>query len=272
MALTMASLPQPPSWQGVFQTNNSISLLIVSHTPSPDRGYGWVETHGGAGLDVELANRGPVVHGVERGDLVDAHGGHLEDARHLVHDADAGEAVLALAEVEQRHDGGLLVLGRVPLEDLGDDGLILGGELEGDVGVVVGGVAVLSHQFHSISLSPNPIHLEYSSMIAVASTYHHEGVAPCGGRNGKGAGGGLGLRARRCPAYRPNGCPDGGPHDEGCYFARHSCCVCRAMAESSIGGGRLRRAMGFPIMAYPEICSTTSLKLPCASVLWSRGA
>jgi hypothetical protein len=51
--------------------------------------------------------------------------------------------VLALAEVEQRHDGGLLVLRRVALEDLSDDRLILGVELEGNVGVVVAGVAVL---------------------------------------------------------------------------------------------------------------------------------
>lgn len=100
-------------------------------------------THRRAGLNVELAHGLPVVHGVERRDLVDAHGGHLEEAGDLVHDADGGEAVLALAQVQQRHDGRLLVLGRVPLEDLGDDGLVLRSELEGDVGVVLGGVAVL---------------------------------------------------------------------------------------------------------------------------------
>lgn len=92
---------------------------------------------------MELAHGLPVVHGVERRDLVDAHGGHLEEAGDLVHDADGGEAVLALAQVQQRHDGRLLVLRGVPLEDLGDDGLVLRGELEGDVGVVHGGVAVL---------------------------------------------------------------------------------------------------------------------------------
>lgn len=51
--------------------------------------------------------------------------------------------MLALAEVEQGHDGGLFVLGRVALEDLGDELLILGVELEGQVGVVVGCVSVL---------------------------------------------------------------------------------------------------------------------------------
>lgn len=51
--------------------------------------------------------------------------------------------MLALAEVQQGHDGGLLVLGGVSLKDLGDELLILGVELEGDVGVVVGCVSVL---------------------------------------------------------------------------------------------------------------------------------
>jgi hypothetical protein len=53
--------------------------------------------------------------------------------------------VLALAEVEQGHDGSLLVLGRVSLEDLGNNGLVLFVELEGDLGVVVLGVSMLSH-------------------------------------------------------------------------------------------------------------------------------
>ena len=100
-------------------------------------------TYSRAGLDEELANRCPVVHGVEGGDLVDTLGRHFETAGDLVHDADAGEAVLALTEIEKGHNGGLLVLGRVALEDLGNDGLVLLVELEGDVRVVVVGVAVL---------------------------------------------------------------------------------------------------------------------------------
>jgi hypothetical protein len=67
-------------------------------------------TYGCADLDVELAHRIPVVHGVEGCDLVHAHGRHLQYAANFVHDADACEAVLALSEVEERHDGGLLVL------------------------------------------------------------------------------------------------------------------------------------------------------------------
>jgi hypothetical protein len=51
--------------------------------------------------------------------------------------------MLPLAEVEDGHDGSLLVLGRVPGDDLLNDLLILGSELEGNVGVVFGGVAML---------------------------------------------------------------------------------------------------------------------------------
>lgn len=106
---------------------------------------------------MELAHRRPVVHGIERSDLVNSHGGHLQDARHLVHDADAGEAVLALAQVQDRHHGGLFVLGRVALQDLGDNGLVLGGELEGQARVVIGGVAVLkaSEEKQLVSIGPN---------------------------------------------------------------------------------------------------------------------
>lgn len=51
--------------------------------------------------------------------------------------------MLALSKVQQRHDRGLLVLGRVALEDLVHEFLVLLIELEGDRGVVVGGVTVL---------------------------------------------------------------------------------------------------------------------------------
>lgn len=92
---------------------------------------------------MEPAHGVAVVHGVESGDLVDSHGRHLQDARDLVHDADAGEAVLSLSEVEEGHDGGLLVLAGVAGQDFLDELLILAVELEGDVEVVVGRVAVL---------------------------------------------------------------------------------------------------------------------------------
>jgi hypothetical protein len=133
MALTILSLPQPPSWQGVC-THISFDKPLR---------YSVGQTYRRAGLDKELADGRPVVHGVEGGNLIDAHRGHLEQARDLVHDGDAGEAVLALAEIEERHDGGLLVLWRVALEDFGDDGLILLAKFERDGGVVVGRVAML---------------------------------------------------------------------------------------------------------------------------------
>jgi hypothetical protein len=94
-------------------------------------------------LDVESANRVPVVHGVESGHLVHAHWGHLQEARNLIHDADACEAVLALSQVEQWHDGGLLVLRRVAGEDLLNELLILCGKLEGYRGVIDVGIAML---------------------------------------------------------------------------------------------------------------------------------
>jgi hypothetical protein len=101
------------------------------------------ETYGGADLHVVFADRGAVVHGVEGSDLVNAHRRHLKKTRNLVHDAKAGESVLALTEVEDGHHGGLLVLGRVAGQDLLDHGVVLLAEFERDARIVVGGVAVL---------------------------------------------------------------------------------------------------------------------------------
>jgi len=103
----------------------------------------WWLTHGGAALDVEAADRSAVVHGVESCDFVDTHWWHFEQARDFVHHADAGEAVLSLAEVEERHDGGLFVLRWVAREDLFDELLVLGVELEGDTEVVLWTVTML---------------------------------------------------------------------------------------------------------------------------------
>ena len=118
-----------------------------------------------------FSDRCPVVHGVERRDLVHTHGGHLEEARDLVHDADAAEAVLALAEVEERHDGGLLVLRGVPRDNLLDELLILRGELERDRRVVLGRVAVLG--------APSAAQLHVCRRRR--ATHHLQGVAARGG-------------------------------------------------------------------------------------------
>lgn len=96
-----------------------------------------------AKLNKVLANRFPVVHGVESCDFVDTHRGHLEQPGDFVHDTDAGPAVLALAQVEQGHDSGLFVLGRVAFKDLIDEPEVLFGEVERDARVVGGFVAVL---------------------------------------------------------------------------------------------------------------------------------
>ena len=101
------------------------------------------ETYGSAGLDEELADRRTVIHGVEGRDLINAHRGHLQESRHLIHNADAGETMLALTEVQDRHNSGLLVLGGVSLEDLADDSLILWGEFKGNLCIVIGSVAML---------------------------------------------------------------------------------------------------------------------------------
>lgn len=92
---------------------------------------------------MEFASRVSVVHGIKRGDLVHTHGWHLQYPRDLVHDADACESMLALTEVEEWHDSGLLVLRRVPGDNLLDELFILGSEFEGYVCVVFRSIAVL---------------------------------------------------------------------------------------------------------------------------------
>lgn len=99
----------------------------------------------GAALNVESADRTPVVHGIKGSHFVDAHGRHLEYPCNLIHDADACETVLALSEVKERHDGGFLVLAGVSADDLLDELFILGRELERYRGVVLGCVAVLGN-------------------------------------------------------------------------------------------------------------------------------
>ena len=85
----------------------------------------------------------PIIHRIKRRHLINSHRRHLQNPRHLVHHAQTSKSSLSLAEVEKWHNGGFLVLGWVARQDLFDDGLVLGGELEGDGGVVFGGVAVL---------------------------------------------------------------------------------------------------------------------------------
>lgn len=92
---------------------------------------------------MKLSDGLPIVHGVEGGNLVNAHGRDLEDTGHFIHDADGGVAELTLAEVEEGHHGRFFILRRIAFEDLGDECFILCSELERDRGVVFGRVAVL---------------------------------------------------------------------------------------------------------------------------------
>lgn len=59
-----------------------------------------------------------------------------------MHYGDRAESVLALPKVEDRHHSSFLVLRGVSAENCGDEFLVLGGEFEGDGGVVGGGVPV----------------------------------------------------------------------------------------------------------------------------------
>jgi hypothetical protein len=54
--------------------------------------------------------------------------------------------MLALSEVEDRHDGCFLVLGWVSLENLLDELVVLLSELERDAGIVIWGITVLQSQ------------------------------------------------------------------------------------------------------------------------------
>ena len=52
-----------------------------------------------ANLDEILAHWLPVIHRIESGDLVHSHRRHFQDARHLVHDANARVPMLPLTQV-----------------------------------------------------------------------------------------------------------------------------------------------------------------------------
>ena len=80
---------------------------------------------------MEPPNRIAIVHGVEGGHLIDTHRRHLQYPRHLIHDANAREAMLPLSQVEEGHHRRLLVLAWVSAEHLLDEGLVRLVEFEG---------------------------------------------------------------------------------------------------------------------------------------------
>ena len=112
-------------------------ISIPAYMPS------FASTYRRADLQVPLPNRIPIVHGVERRNLIHPHWRDLQYPRNLIHHAQARESMLSLSEVEDGHHGRLLVLGWVALEDLFDELIVLLCELEGDVRVVFGGITML---------------------------------------------------------------------------------------------------------------------------------
>lgn len=217
MAFMMPSLSR--SMQGVCQkpVNYPIHTALSRLRSIP--------TYRGAALDVEAADGLAVVHGVEGGDLVNTHGRHLEEASDLVHDANAGEAVLALAQIEQRHDGGLLVLAGVAGEDLLDELLILLVELEGYRGIVLGSVSVLQAEVASARWHWASGYRWKCGGQRVRETYNGERVAR--GARGGGEGAPLGL------ASPPDGTEARSQGERG-QLGGHGCGVgeCRASVQS----------------------------------------
>lgn len=92
---------------------------------------------------MKLSNRLTVIHGVEGGNLVNTHWWHIQPARNLVHDTDAGEAVLALAEIEEGHHRGLFVLWGIAFKDFGDEFFVDVIEFKRYRRVIDGGISML---------------------------------------------------------------------------------------------------------------------------------
>jgi hypothetical protein len=86
--------------------------------------------------------------------------------------------VLALSEIEERHDGGLLVLRGVAGDDLFDELLILRGELEGNFDVVFGGVAMLRIALATLLALDKRVHTTLSEPLSF-----HDGRATLNARH-----------------------------------------------------------------------------------------
>lgn len=90
-----------------------------------------------------LPNRITIVHSIERRNLIHPHWWHLQYPRNLVHHTQACKSMLSLPEIENWHDSSFLILWRVAFEDLLDKLVVLLRELEGNVRIVFGGIAML---------------------------------------------------------------------------------------------------------------------------------
>jgi hypothetical protein len=96
-----------------------------------------------ASLQVVLPNRISIVHSIEGGNLIHAHWRHLQQPCDLIHNAQAAESMLSLPEIQQGHHGCLFVLRWIAFQDLIDELVVLFCELEGNAGVVLGGISML---------------------------------------------------------------------------------------------------------------------------------
>lgn len=90
-----------------------------------------------------LPNWIAIVHGIERCNLIHPHWRHLQYSSDLIHYTQARESMLSLSEIENWHDGSFLVLWRVAFEDLFDELVVLLRKLEGNIGIVLGRIAML---------------------------------------------------------------------------------------------------------------------------------
>lgn len=89
--------------------------------------------------------------------------------------------MLALAEIQQRHDRGLLILRWIALQDLIDEPLVLRSEVERDARVVLWCVAMLDPL---PGVTPTPAWVNQLSFPPPAGigTHHVQRIAPTGRR------------------------------------------------------------------------------------------
>jgi len=115
---------------------------------------------------VVSAHRLAVVHCVESGYFVHAHWRHFQQSGDLIHDTNAcPSVVLALSEIEKRHDCSFFILTGVSREDFLDESLVCFTEFEWDRRVVVGSVAVL-RCIYELDASRQPPYRLHTTMIA----------------------------------------------------------------------------------------------------------
>ncbi len=101
-----------------------------------------------------LADLRSIEHSVERGNLIDLHGGHLEDLGDLVHSRQSQEVIVLLLSDEKSgdHAAGLVVVGVLGLE-LFNGGVAFLGELKGALFEVIFGISMVREGAEGETLS-----------------------------------------------------------------------------------------------------------------------